>query len=76
MRYCPRGCIGEQPVVADAMEALRQDVDEEAADELTGCEGDDFVSRAAISAIILVPEGDAVVVGAISRRLEMATRWV
>ena len=58
-----RGRFGEQPVVADAMEALRQDVAEEAADELTGCEGHDLVPRAAVSAIVLVLEGDAVVVG-------------
>ena len=64
---CPRdvvgrGRFGEQPVVADAMEALREDVAEEAADELTGCEGHDLVPRAAVSAIVLVLEGDAVVV--------------
>ena len=29
--------VGEQAVVADAVEALRQHVDEEAADELVGC---------------------------------------
>ena len=55
--------IGKQSVVADAVEAVRQDVDEKAADELVRAERDDFVSRAAIGAIILVPEGDAVVVG-------------
>ena len=55
--------IGEQSVVADAVEAVRQDVDEKAADELVRAERHDFVSRAAIGAIILVPEGDAVVVG-------------
>ena len=44
------------------MEALRQDVDEEAADELTGCQGHDLVSRAAVGAIVLVLEGDAVLV--------------
>src|SRR5918994_4381565 len=35
------GGLGEQPVMADAMEALRQDVAEEAADELVRCEGHD-----------------------------------
>ena len=30
------GAAGEQAVVADAVEALRQDVDEEAADEFAG----------------------------------------
>ena len=34
-----RGRFGEQPVVADAMEALGQGVAEEAADELVVCEG-------------------------------------
>jgi hypothetical protein len=33
------GGFGEQPIMADAMEALGQDVAEEAADELIGCEG-------------------------------------
>src|ERR1700751_5153508 len=56
------GGLGEQAVVADAVEALRQDVDEEAADELTGCQGHELVSGAAVGAIVLVLEGDAVVV--------------
>ena len=30
------GALGEQAVVADAVEALRQDMDQEAADELAG----------------------------------------
>src|SRR5580704_11781125 len=32
------GSLGEQAVVSDAVEALRQDMDEEAADELVCCE--------------------------------------
>ena len=54
--------IGKQTVVADAVEAVGQDVDEEAADELIGGKGHGFGARAAIGAIILVPEGDTVVV--------------
>jgi hypothetical protein len=42
------------------MEALRQEVAEEAADELIGCEGHDLVARTAVGAMVLVPEGDAV----------------
>src|SRR6266404_6184287 len=61
---CPRdvvgtGGFGEQPVVADAMEALRQDVAEEAADELVGCEGHELVARTAVGTIVLVLEGNA-----------------
>src|SRR6266478_2814287 len=64
---CPRdvvgtGGFGEQPVVADAMEALRQDVAEEAADELAGCEGHELVARTAVGTIVLVLEGDAALV--------------
>ncbi len=44
------------------MKALRQDVAEEAADELIGCKGHELVSCAAAGAIVLVPEGDAVLV--------------
>ena len=57
------GGLGEQAVVADAVEALRQDVAEEAADELIGCKGHELVSCAAVGAIVLVPEGDAVLRG-------------
>src|ERR1700681_4962830 len=56
------GGSGEQAVVADAVEAFGQDVHEEAADELTGGERHPLVSRSAVGAIILVPEGDAVLV--------------
>ena len=67
---------GEQAVVADAVEAVGQHVDQEAADELAGGERHHLVALAALGAIVLPFEGDAVVVEAISRRLEMATRWV
>jgi hypothetical protein len=44
------------------VEAFGQDVDEEAADELTGGKRHSLVSRAAVGAVILVPEGDAIFV--------------
>ncbi len=53
---------GEQAVVADAVEACGQDVDQEAADELVGGERHDLLAIAAIGAIVLPPEGDAGVV--------------
>jgi len=52
--------IGGQPVVADAMEAARQDVDEKAAHELLGCEGHDLGPVAALGPVVLPLEGDAV----------------
>src|ERR1700674_2174941 len=56
------GAAGEQAVMADAMEAVWQHMDEEAADELAGRERHDLVARRPIGAIILVLEGDADVV--------------
>src|SRR3546814_6520783 len=53
---------GKEPVVADAMEARRQDVEEKAADELIGGEGHALVSGATLGAVVLAFEGDAVVV--------------
>ena len=54
--------FGEQAVVADAVEAVRQHVNEEAADELVGCERHSLVAIAPFDAIVLPLEGDAVVV--------------
>jgi hypothetical protein len=48
---------GEQSVVADAVEAVRQDVDEEAADELAGGECHDLL--AIIGTIVLPSKGHA-----------------
>ena len=48
---------GEQSVVADAMEALGEDVEQEAADELIDLEGDRPIAHT-IAAIVLMPEGD------------------
>src|SRR5258708_40248618 len=50
---------GEQTVVADAMKALRQDMDQEAADELVGIERHHLVSLGTFDAVILPLEGDA-----------------
>jgi len=52
----------EQAVMANAVKAGWQDMNEEAADELVGREPHDFLSRSAFDAIILVFECDAVAV--------------
>jgi len=44
LECCRRGAAGEQAVVADAVEARRQDVDEESADELGGSECHDLLA--------------------------------
>ncbi len=51
------GGAGEQAVVADAMEATRQDMEQEAADELVGGEGHDLLPIGAVATVILVAEG-------------------
>ena len=56
------GLAGEQTVVADAVEALRQHVHQEAADELVGIERHHLVSLRPFDAVILPLEGDALVV--------------
>lgn len=43
----------------DAMETTWQDMEQEAADELVGCERHDLLSVAAVAAVVLVAEGDA-----------------
>src|SRR5712691_5218914 len=57
------GAVGEQPIVPDAMEALRQHVDKEAPDELIGCQRHRRVAGGPVDPIILVLEGDAGLVG-------------
>ena len=54
--------FGEQAVVADAVQTFWQDVDEEAADELVGGERHLIVSIAALDAVVLPLEGDALLV--------------
>ena len=56
------GGLGEQAVVADAVQALGQDVNEEAANELVGCERHHFVTIGAFEPIVLVFETDSVFV--------------
>src|SRR5229473_4989275 len=51
---------GEQAVVADAVEARRQDVDQESADELGGSERHDLLAITTFGAIVLPSEGHAV----------------
>ncbi len=60
--------------MADAMEAVRQGVQQKAADELVGVEGHDL--RLAVVAIVLPAEADFIVSELTSRELAMATRWV
>lgn len=47
--------------MADAMEAARQDMEQEAADELVRGERHDLLSLGAAAAVILVPERDLAV---------------
>src|SRR6202011_1776999 len=56
------GSLGEQAVVSDAVEALRQDMDEEAADELVCCGRHHLVAIGAFDPIVLVLEADSVFV--------------
>jgi hypothetical protein len=72
----PVNGTGEQPAVADAMEALWQDIQQKAADELRRLERRRLIPRGTIALIIHVAEGMPASSIAISRRLEMATRWV
>ncbi len=54
--------IAEQAVVADAMEAARQHVQQEAPHELVGLERHGFVARTALLAVVLPAEGDAALI--------------
>ena len=67
---------GEQAVVADAVEAVRQDVDQESADELIGGECHDLLALATIGTIVLPSEGDAGAVAGDQPAVGEATRWV
>ena len=69
-----RAC--KKAVVPDAMEAARQDMEQEAADELIDGERHDLLPIAAVATVVFVAEGDASSSKAISRRFEIATRWV
>src|SRR3954465_12373559 len=54
---------GEQSIVADAMEALRQHVDQEAADELVRAERHRLEAVAPVPPVIFVSERHSVAVG-------------
>jgi hypothetical protein len=54
--------LGQQAVVADAVKAAGQHVDQESADELVDCKRHRLVSIAAFDPIVLPLEGDAVLV--------------
>ena len=56
--------IGEEAVVSDAVEAQRQDMNEEASDELVRRECHDLLAVASLGAGVLPLEGDALVVEA------------
>ena len=60
---CGAIAVGEQAVVADAVEALRQHVHQEAPDELVRRERHGLPAGGAVDAIVLPAEGDAVIVG-------------
>ena len=66
------GGAGEQAVVPDAMEAARQDVEQEAADELVGRQRHDLLPVGAVAAIVLVAEGDA---GLVEGDQAAGSRW-
>ena len=53
---------GKEAVVTDAVEALRKDVEQEAADEFVRAQCHGALAVGAVTAIILVAEGDAVLV--------------
>ena len=54
--------VGEQAVVADAMKAGGQHVQQEAAHELFGGQGHGFVASAPVFAVVLPAERDAAIV--------------
>ena len=55
--------VGEQPVVADAMQALGQNMDQKASDELVPRQRHGLVPAVPLDSIILPFEGDAGLVG-------------
>ena len=56
------GGIGEQAIVADAMEAVGQDVKKETADELVGIERHDTVTGRSVAPVIFPFEADTVAI--------------
>ncbi len=55
--------VSQESVVADAVEAPRQDVENEAPDELVGRERHGLVAAGPVDPVVLDPEGDAVCAG-------------
>ena len=71
------GAAGQKPVMADAVEALGQHMDQEAADELGRLKCDGLVAARSLDAVVLVCKGDRFFLSAaIKRRFEIATRCV
>ena len=68
--------VGEEPVVADAVEASGQHVQQKAPDELVRVKPHRLPAARPVDAIVFPAERDAGVVGSMRRRFEMATRWV
>ena len=56
--------IGEQPIVADAMETTGQDMQQETAHEFVRAERHGLVTRLSLSAVILPAKGNAALVEA------------
>ena len=54
--------VSEKAVVADAMKAGGQHVQQEAAHELFGAQGHGFVARPCVFAIVLPAEGDTTII--------------
>jgi hypothetical protein len=67
---------GQQSVVADAMEALRQNVEQKAPDELVGAERHDAVPRLPVAAVVLVAEGYAALVESNEAAVRDGDAWV
>ena len=67
---------GEEAVVADAVEAAGQDVQEKAADELGGVERHGLEPVTAFDPVVLPFEGDAGVVEGDEPGIGDRTRWV
>ena len=70
------GGAGEQPVVADAMEPLWQDMQQEAPDELVGRERHRAIPRPPVAVVILEAEGHAALVETDQPAVRDGTRWV
>ena len=67
---------GQQSVVADAMKPVRQNVEQEAPDELVGAERHRAVPCLAVAAVIFVAEGHAALVESNETTVRDGERWV